>query len=98
VTEICHVELPAHALLAVKVRLKSVSNKGHFTLGTERVFRSHLSSHCSGVSEICYMAPPGHSLRVMQVRLTSVSNEGHFTVLADEFFSVVSPIAFQKGY
>jgi hypothetical protein len=29
--------LPAHALLAVQARLKSVSNEGHFTLEAETV-------------------------------------------------------------
>jgi hypothetical protein len=39
VTEICDVALPAHALQAVHVRLKSVYNEGHFTLVAETVFR-----------------------------------------------------------
>jgi hypothetical protein len=34
--------LPAHVLQAVHVRLKSVSNEGHFTLGVEKVFRPYL--------------------------------------------------------
>jgi hypothetical protein len=31
-------ELQAHVLQALQLRLKSVSNKGHFTLEVERVF------------------------------------------------------------
>jgi hypothetical protein len=43
--------LPAHALQPVRVRLKSVSNEGHFTLEAETVFRPYLPYDCSGVTE-----------------------------------------------
>jgi hypothetical protein len=45
VTQICHMGPPAHALKVVKVRLKSVSTEGHFTLEAERVFCLYLPSH-----------------------------------------------------
>jgi hypothetical protein len=37
-TEILHVAFPAHARHAVQVRLKSVSNEGHFTLEEKQFF------------------------------------------------------------
>jgi hypothetical protein len=44
--------LSAHALRAVKVRLKSVSNERHFTLEAETVFLPYFPSLCSGMTEI----------------------------------------------
>jgi hypothetical protein len=35
--------LPAHALPAVQVRLKWVSNEGHFTPDAEKVFHPYLT-------------------------------------------------------
>jgi hypothetical protein len=43
--------LTAHALQAVLVRLKALSNKGHFTLEVETVFHPYLSNDCNGVTE-----------------------------------------------
>jgi hypothetical protein len=82
VTEICHVALPAHALRAVEVRLKSVSNEGHFTLAVGTIFLPYLPSHCCGVKEICHVAVPAHALRAVQVRMKLVSNGGYFTLEA----------------
>jgi hypothetical protein len=44
-------DLPAHALQAMQVRSKTVSNEGHFILGAERVFRPYFPQDCSGVTE-----------------------------------------------
>jgi hypothetical protein len=74
VTEIRHMATPAHALQVLHVRLKSVSNEGHFTPEARTVFLSYLPRLCSGVTEICYMALPAHALEAVQVRLKSVSN------------------------
>jgi hypothetical protein len=74
--------LPVHVLHSVKVRLKSVSNEGHFTLAAETVFRPYLPAHSSGVTEICHMVHPAHALRAVQVWLKSVSKEEHFTLEA----------------
>jgi hypothetical protein len=82
VTEICRTALPTQALRAVQVRLKSVSNEGHFTLEAETNFRPYLPSHCSGVTDICHLGISAHALRAVSVRLKSVSNEGHFTLQA----------------
>jgi hypothetical protein len=70
----------------VKVRLKWVSNEGHFTLEAERVFCPYHLSHRSGVTEICDMALPAHALQAVQVRLKSVTNEGHFNLEAKTAF------------
>jgi hypothetical protein len=40
VTDIYHIALPAHALCAMQVRFKSVSNEGHLTLDAVTDFRS----------------------------------------------------------
>jgi hypothetical protein len=45
------VVLSAHALQAVEVSLKFVSNEGQFTLEDETVLRPYLPSNCSGVTE-----------------------------------------------
>jgi hypothetical protein len=66
--------LPACALRAVEVRLKLVSNEGHFNLDGETGFPPYLSSHCSGVTEICHVALPAHALRAVEVRLKWVIN------------------------
>jgi hypothetical protein len=95
-SKICHIAQPAHALHAVKFRLKLVSNKGHFTHEAERVFRTYHTRHCSWVTKICHIALLAHALRVEQVRLKSVSNEGDFALEA-ETFSTVSPLALNWG-
>jgi hypothetical protein len=74
--------LPAHALEAVQVRLKSASNEGHFTLWAQIVFSQYHPAHCSGVCEICHIETSEHALQLLQVRLKSVSNEGHFSLEA----------------
>jgi hypothetical protein len=51
VTETSHVELAAHALQAVEVWSKSVSNEGHFTREIGTVFGPYLASHYSQVYE-----------------------------------------------
>jgi hypothetical protein len=83
--------LIAHALSAVQVTLKSVSNEGHFTLEAEIVFHTYLPSHCSEVTKIRHVALPVHALRAVQVRLKSVRNEGHFTLEAETVFRPISP-------
>jgi hypothetical protein len=72
--------ITAHALLAEKIRLKSVSNERHFTLEAETVFRLYLAWHCSGVTQIYHMRIPAYALLAVHVRLKSVINEGHFTL------------------
>jgi hypothetical protein len=84
-------DLTAHALPAVQIRLNSVSNEGLFTLDAETVFHLYLHPHCIGVTEICHMALPTHALRAMQVGTKSVGNEGHFTPEAKQFFVRISP-------
>jgi hypothetical protein len=69
-------------LHAVQVRLKSVSNEGHFTLEAETVIRPYLPSHCSGVTEKFHVALSAHALQAAQFTLTPISNEGHFTLEA----------------
>jgi hypothetical protein len=61
--------LPAHALRAVQVTLKSLGNERHFTLEARIFYRAYLPSHCSGVTEICLMALSAHALQAVQVRL-----------------------------
>jgi hypothetical protein len=78
--------LAAHALLPLQVRLKLVSNEGHFTLDAKTVFRPYFLSHCSGVNEICHFPLPAYALRAVQVRLKSVRNEGHFILEAEKNF------------
>jgi hypothetical protein len=56
-------EIPAHVLRAVQVRLKSASNEGQLTLEDEKVFRPYLTSQCSGVTEIRHMALPANVLQ-----------------------------------
>jgi hypothetical protein len=86
VTEICHMAITAHALQAVQVRLKSVSNEGHFTFEAETVIRPYHPSHCCGVTEIYHMTLPAHALCAVQDMLKSVSDEGHFTLEAETVF------------
>jgi hypothetical protein len=88
VTELHHMPLPAHALGAVQVTLKSASNEGQFTTEDETVFRPYLPSNCIGVNEISNMALRTHALRAMQVTLKSVSKKGLFTL---EVQSVLRP-------
>jgi hypothetical protein len=85
--------LSVHALQVRQVRLKSVSNQGHFTHEAERVFRLYLPSHWSGVTEIRHMVFPAHVLLAVQVRLKSVSNEGHITLQAGRIFLPYLPLA-----
>jgi hypothetical protein len=75
VTEISHMEPPVHALPQVPVRVKSVSNEGHFTFEAETVFRLHLPSHCSEVTKIGHMVLPELPLRAVKVRLKSVDKK-----------------------
>jgi hypothetical protein len=55
--------LTAHALQALQVRLKSVSNEGHFTFEAETVFRPYLAYDCSGVTEKYHIVLPAHALQ-----------------------------------
>jgi hypothetical protein len=79
-TENCHMPLNVHALRAVQIRLKLVSNEGHFTPEAETVYRPYHPSHCNGVTEIGFVVLPAHALRAGAVRLKTDSNEGHFTL------------------
>jgi hypothetical protein len=74
--------LPEQALQAMKVRLKSVSSEGHFTI--------YLPSHCSGVTKLCNMALAAQPLEAVQVRLT-FSNEGHLTLENKPFIVPIAP-------
>jgi hypothetical protein len=78
--------LPAHALQVVQVRLKSVIDKGHFTLVAETVFLPYSALYCSGVTEICHVTLPAHAQCAVDVRLNSVKNERHFTLVAASVF------------
>jgi hypothetical protein len=82
---------PVHALQTVQVRLKSVSNKGHYSLEAETFSHPYLPLHCSGVTETYHVALPVHALQIVQVRLKSVSNEGHFTLEAEAVFGPYLP-------
>jgi hypothetical protein len=84
--------LPAHEVLAVHVRLKSISIEGHFTLEAETVSSAYLPSHFSGVSEICDTPLPAHALQAVEVTLKWVTNERHFTVEAEKVFVYISPL------
>jgi hypothetical protein len=48
--------LPAHALQAVQVTLKSVNNEGHFTLEAETVFRLFIKNSYTTPRRWCYSA------------------------------------------
>jgi hypothetical protein len=43
--------LPAHALQAEQLRMKSVGNEGHFMFEAETVFHPYLPYDSSGVTE-----------------------------------------------
>jgi hypothetical protein len=75
----------------MQVKLKTVSNEGHFILEAETVFPPYLPSHCSGATEMCHVALPAHALQSVQVRLSLVSNEGHFTLEAKIVSVPISP-------
>jgi hypothetical protein len=79
-------ELSAPVLLAVQFRFKLVGKEGHYILESERVFRPHLPSHCSGVTEIRHMALPAHELCVVQVSFKTV-----FSSWDRNGFSSISP-------
>jgi hypothetical protein len=83
--------VPAHALPAVQVRLKSVRNEGPFTLEAETVFRPYLPSYCSGVTQVYNMELPTHALLALQVRLITESNKGHFILEAQTVFHPYIP-------
>jgi hypothetical protein len=87
-------EVTPHALQAVQVRLKSVSNEGHFTLEAETVFRMYLLTNCCGFTEISHIALSTNLLQEVQFMLKSVSNERQFTLKAEKFV-VVSPLSLQ---
>jgi hypothetical protein len=71
VTEICHMALPAQALRAVHVWLKSVINEANITREEKHFFvLSPLA--ISLVPEICAVALLAHGLRAVQVRLKLV--------------------------
>jgi hypothetical protein len=64
VTEKRHMELPAHALQAVQVRLIAVSNEGHFTLEAETFF-----VHISPLFAVGWLKyATWHSLRMRYVQ------------------------------
>jgi hypothetical protein len=63
-----------------------IGNEGHFTLEDKTVFRTSISSHCSGLSERSHVALPAHALQAVIGRLKSVSKEGHFIVEAETVF------------
>jgi hypothetical protein len=63
--QICNVTLTAHSLLAVHVRLKSVTNEQHFNPEAETLLRLYLPSHCSGVTGKYHMALPALALQAV---------------------------------
>jgi hypothetical protein len=83
--------LTAHALQAVKFRMKSVNNERHITSEAEIVLLLYLPSKCSGVTEICHVALHTHALRAVKVKLKSFSNEGHFPFEAETVFHPYLP-------
>jgi hypothetical protein len=62
VNEILHMELRAHALPAVEVRLKWIRIEGHFILEA-LTFSSYRSLYLCGVTEICHMPLPADALQ-----------------------------------
>jgi hypothetical protein len=61
------------------VRLKSVSNEGHFTLVAATVFLPYPIWYCRGVTEIYQVTFLVHGYCAVQARLKSVKYVGHFT-------------------
>jgi hypothetical protein len=59
-TEICYLVLPAHAIQAEQVRLKSMYNEGNFILDAESVFPLYVTSHSNAVIEIDHIAFLAH--------------------------------------
>jgi hypothetical protein len=82
--------LPAHALKAVQIRLKSVSNEGHFNHEVERVLRLYLPYDCSGVTEEYHMVFSAHAIQPGQIRLKWNSNEGDLTREVETVFRPIS--------
>jgi hypothetical protein len=79
-TEIYYKAQPAHALKAVLLRLRSVSNEEHFALQAGTVLRPYLPWQRSRVTDICHTALSAHALHAVDVTLKSVSYEEHFTL------------------
>jgi hypothetical protein len=82
-----------HAVQAVQVWSKSISNEGHLTLEAETFFRPSLPSHCSGLNETSYVSLLVHPLQAVLVSSKLVIYEWHFILEAEKFirFSVASP-------
>jgi hypothetical protein len=55
VTETAHLAHPTHALEALQVWSKSVSNETHFTYDAEVIFHPYLASHSSWVTETLHL-------------------------------------------
>jgi hypothetical protein len=66
--------------------LKLGSNKGHFTLDAETVFRPHLAKRSSEVTQTSHLALSAHAPKPVLVWWKSVSNKGQFTVEAETVF------------
>jgi hypothetical protein len=79
--------LTAHAIQALQVWWKSVSNEGHFTREAATAFRAYLASDYCGVTETSHMSLTVQALQAVQVWSKSFRNEGHFTREAESFSS-----------
>jgi hypothetical protein len=82
--------LPAHALQAEQVRLKSVGNEGHFTLEHETVFRRISPTIAVGLQSF-HKVLAAHMLKAMQRRMNTVGNESHFTLEIETLFRPYLP-------
>jgi hypothetical protein len=82
---------PANALRVLQIRLKWVSNEGHFTLDLETIFRPYLPCRCSGLTETCHMVLPAHAREAVQVSFKSVCYAGHFTLDLETIFRPYLP-------
>jgi hypothetical protein len=87
-TETENPPLPAHAVQALQVSSKSVSNEGHFTPEDERVPPAYLASHWIRVAERAYQPLLVHAPQEVQVWSKTVSKQGHVTL---EAHSVLHP-------
>jgi hypothetical protein len=91
VTEKSNVPLATHALQAVEVWSKSMSNEGHYTRKSERFSRPYLASHCTGETKTSHLAIHPHAIQALQVWSKSVGNEGHYTLETEKVFRQCFP-------
>jgi hypothetical protein len=79
--------LPAHAVQAVQVTLKAVTNEGTLLLRSKPFFvriSPGITEGGGGVTESLVL--PAHALQAVQVTLKAVSNEAYFSLEAETVF------------